>query len=79
MMRVKKSSVQFAYWNYAMALLRTVDDYVPLEFANDLLLKRKHQLETEFSCSMSLLRIQYDAQGHVYRVYQDTKPILSLT
>lgn len=78
MMRVTRSCVQFAYWNYAMALLKTVDDYVPLLTANELLQKRKLQLEAEFSQSLQLLKIQYDSPAKVYRIYQDTKPIFTM-
>ena len=75
MMRVTKSCVQFAYWNYALGILKCVDDYVPLEFANELLFHRKLQLEASFTVSLRLLKIAYDREASQYKVYQDNQPI----
>lgn len=74
-MRTPKSCVQLAYWNYAIALLSCVDDYVPLAFANELLYHRKLQMENAFSTPLMQLSICYDRENRVYKVYQNSKPV----
>lgn len=71
MMKHSKSTIQFAYNSYAMALVDSMS-YLPVETANNFLIRRKSILEKSFSCSLKLLRIVYDESTTSWKVVPHT-------